>query len=112
MNFNPMLTQIIHLHRDAPAKPSPGMPCNGCGVCCAAETCPAGRLLFLQRKGPCPALEWHDHQYRCGLLLAPERHIRWLPTRLAKPATFAFRRWIAAGAGCDSWAEADCGNLS
>ena len=65
-----MKDQIIHLHRSAPAKPAEGQPCNGCGVCCALETCPAARLRFLQKAGPCPALEWSvvETRYHCGLL--------------------------------------------
>lgn len=105
-----MHIQVIHVHRDAPAKPAVGAPCNGCGVCCAAETCPAGRLRFLQRRGPCPALEWHGDRYRCGLLQAPDRYfglLRWLPQSATRLAARAFGRWIAAGAGCDSWAETD-----
>lgn len=94
---------IIHLHRAAPAKPAPGAPCNGCGVCCALETCPLARLRFLRRDGPCPALTWHEGEgqsearYHCGLLAEPTR---WLPM----PAGLAQRlvgRWISAGSGCD-----------
>lgn len=92
-----METKIIHLHRQAPPKPAPGAPCNGCGVCCAAETCPLGLLLFRRRRGPCPALEWHADEgggrYRCGLLVPP------------RPLHALFARWIAAGTGCDSDAE-------
>lgn len=94
-------TEVIHLHRDAPAKPATGEPCNGCGVCCAAETCPVGRLIFRQRQGPCPALLWAEDKYRCGLLLAPSRHLRWQPTWADRLAARAFARWIAAGQGCD-----------
>lgn len=91
--------QTIHLQREAPPKPATGQPCNGCGVCCAAETCPAGRLLFLRRSGPCPALEWHENLYRCGLLTKPAHYLRWLPESLASRL---FARWIAAGTCCDS----------
>lgn len=103
--------QTIHLHRDAPPKPAPGGPCNGCGVCCAAETCPAARLIFRQAHGPCPALEWHAGAacYRCGLLTAPDAHLRWLPGRWRAAAapvlSRLFARWIAAGQGCDSSAD-------
>jgi len=89
-----MRTDIIHLHTAAPAKPAPGAPCNGCGVCCALETCPAARLRFLRAAGPCPALEWSagERRYHCGLLVQPR--LRWLRPLL--------RRWIAAGQGCDA----------
>lgn len=97
-----MPVQTVALHRDAPAKPAWGKPCNGCGVCCAVETCPAGRLLFRRRHGPCPALFWTDSEsrYCCGLAAHPERHLP-LPTWFSRPLAALFRRWIAAGKGCD-----------
>lgn len=89
---------ILELHHEAPAKPAEGLPCNGCGVCCALETCPLGRLRFLQRRGPCPALTWSAdaQRYHCGLLLAPgsDSLLGWLCAR-----------WISAGSGCDCNAE-------
>lgn len=100
-----MDAQIVHLHRDAPSKPPPGEPCNRCGVCCAAETCPTGRLLFRRRTGPCPALVLYDGCYACELAVAPERHLPILPRRLRSFAARLFRRWIAAGSGCDSTVE-------
>lgn len=105
----PPTIQIIHLHSNAPAKPAWGERCNGCGVCCAAEPCPAGQLLFRKRRGSCPALQWRDDErrYACGLLLAPGTYLRWVPKR-AEPLV---QRWvvrlIAAGKGCDSDAEID-----
>lgn len=96
-------TQVIHLYRGAPAKPDWMMPCNGCGVCCATETCPVGRVLFWQRRGPCPALTWQDGsgRYQCGLVSAPHEHLRGLPSFLSALASRCFLRWIAAGKGCD-----------
>lgn len=98
-----MREAIIHLRRDAPAKPAEGQPCNGCGVCCALETCPAARLRFLQARGPCPALTWSDADgcYRCGLLTAHATHVRYLPAAVTPLARRLFARWIAAGQGCD-----------
>lgn len=102
-----MREQLIHLHRAAPDKPPEGAPCNGCGVCCAQETCPAGRLRFLQITGPCPALAWDDHlsAYRCGLLSTPERFLPWLPASVLPRVRQLFYRWIAAGSGCDCSSE-------
>ena len=97
-----MTAQTIHLHRDAPAKPAIAAPCNGCGVCCAAEPCPAGALRFRRRRGPCPALEWHGDLYRCGLLARPRHYLPWLPARWDVTARRLLGRWIAAGKGCDS----------
>lgn len=99
--------EVIHLHQAAPDKPDEGDVCNGCGVCCALETCPAARLLFLCKTGPCPALEWSAAQlrYRCGLLLSPGQYLGWLPQAAEKLASRLFARSIAAGKGCDCSAE-------
>lgn len=98
-----MREQFIELHPAAPPKPPESAPCNGCGVCCAQETCPAGRLRFLQSTGPCPALNWDDamQAYRCGLLSTPEHFLPWLPTSVLPRIRPLFYRWIAAGIGCD-----------
>jgi hypothetical protein len=100
-----MSARVILLRPEAPAKPSSGQPCNGCGVCCAAEPCPAGQVLSRRRHGACRALVWHeaDARYRCGLLEEPARWLPWLPAALTLRLA---RRWIAAGAGCDSDYEA------
>lgn len=103
----PAALKLIALHPAAPAKPAYGAPCNGCGVCCAAEPCPVGWLVFRQRSGACPALRWQvaDERYVCGLVTAPGDYLRWLPQGW-RPAV---SRWlagrIAAGVGCDSDAE-------
>jgi len=95
--------QIIHLHRAAPAKPAEGQACNGCGVCCALATCPVARLRFLQKAGPCPALEWStaETRYHCGLLRRPVHYLGYLPAAGENIARSLFTRWIAAGKGCD-----------
>ena len=106
---------IILIHADAPPKPAPGAPCNGCGVCCLLEPCPLGVLLSKRRHGACAAVRWHEESscYRCGALSAPLevlqhalprpvwRVLPWLAPLLARLAT----RWIAAGQGCDSTVE-------
>lgn len=99
--------EVIHLHLAAPRKPEEGEACNGCGVCCALETCPAARLLFLRKAGPCPALQWSaaNARYQCGLLISPRKFIGWLPKVAEKTASRLFTRSIAAGCGCDCSAE-------
>ncbi len=101
-----MKERIIELHAEAPAKPAIGAPCNGCGVCCALETCPLAMLRFLKRCGPCPALEWsaEEGRYACGLLIRPGRYLP-LPAGMHSRARRFFARSIAAGKGCDSNAE-------
>jgi hypothetical protein len=87
--------RTIWLQPAAPPQPAAGEPCNGCGVCCAAEPCPAGMLASFSRSGPCRLLRWDDSasRYRCGLMGAEGAAPGWR-RRLAA-------RWIAAGQGCD-----------
>jgi len=99
---------VILLHPAAPAKPAPGAACNGCGVCCAWQPCPLGVLATGRRHGACAALRWDaaGSLYRCGVLTAPRAVWPRLPAVLAAPLQRLARRWIAAGAGCDCWADA------
>ena len=99
-----MSRQVIRLHLAAPHKPAEGAPCNGCGVCCAAEPCPIGALASGRRSGACTALVWEDvaGRYRCGLVAAPRAVLPWLPRALAPVVSRLARRWISAASGCDS----------
>lgn len=39
-----------------PVKPTYGLPCNGCGWCCASEPCGIAReFIGADGEGPCPA---------------------------------------------------------
>ena len=93
--------QTIQIHPDAASKPPQGEPCNGCGVCCAAEPCPVGMVISRKRHGTCKALMWNaaERRYRCGVVSEPQRYVapRWFGGWLAR---FAMRM-IAAGRGCD-----------
>ena len=99
--------QTIALYAAAPPKPPFGETCNGCGACCAAAPCPVSRFLLGHRLGPCPALQWEPtaSRYHCGMVMAPQSFLRWIPRRLQGIAPRLFRRWIAAGKGCDFDAE-------
>ncbi|RZM04361.1 MAG: hypothetical protein EOP73_02035 [Variovorax sp.] len=96
--------QVILIRPDAPPKPPEGRPCNGCGVCCLSEPCPAGVLASRRLRGACAALSWSpaEARYRCGLISAPAD---WLPPLLRGAAPLLARlarRFVAAGRGCDS----------
>lgn len=113
--------QIIQIHPEAAAKPLPGAPCNGCGVCCLMEPCPLGRLLSARRYGACLALRWHAgaRQYRCGAITVPAEvlddrlptMLRCLSPSLAYVLRRWARRWVAAGMGCDCDVEASPADL-
>lgn len=102
-------TVVIHLHRQAPAKPGWGQACNGCGVCCAYSPCPVGVVVSKRLSGACDALEWFDGEgrYRCGVLVNPGNYTGlkapWAQALAARVA----RRMISAGSGCDCSLEPD-----
>lgn len=97
----------VALHPLAPDKPENGAPCNGCGVCCAIETCPVARVFLWQFSGKCQALEWQDDaaRYRCGMAVTPDRHVGLIPRRWRERFGKFFASRIAAGTGCDCTAE-------
>ncbi|MBT9608767.1 hypothetical protein [Aquabacterium sp.] len=103
--------QVIHIHPGAPAKPPLGAPCNGCGVCCLAEPCPAGMLVSRKRHGACDALVWSEAsdtapaRYQCGLMLraAGPEGPDWRAGPWWRRVWLAWvRRLISAGSGCDA----------
>lgn len=98
-----MSGRVIHIHAEAPAKPAPGAPCNGCGVCCLAEPCPLGMLVSGSRTGSCHALRWDAAQsrYLCGMVSQPGEVLPRLLQPLAGPLRRIAQRLIASGQGCD-----------
>lgn len=65
-------------------------------------------MFFLrQRRGMCKALEWQGDlaQYRCGMLLNPQRYVQFLPQLFAPIFRRLIKRWIAADTSCDSSAS-------
>ncbi|MBI3795005.1 MAG: hypothetical protein HY280_09805 [Nitrospinae bacterium] len=99
--------QKVELHRLAPAKPERGAPCNGCGVCCAVETCPVARVFLFQFKGKCRALTWREEppRYVCGMAVRPDSHVWIIPGRLREMFGKFFASRISAGTACDCTAE-------
>lgn len=99
-----MSAQVIRIHPEAPPKPPETAPCNGCGVCCAAQPCPVGVLVSGSRRGACRALAWSsgEGRYRCQLVADPRAVLPWLPRTLAPLARRLVLRWISAASGCDS----------
>ena len=107
--------QRILIQPEAPSKPVPGAPCNGCGICCLLEPCPLGMVLSKRRHGACVAIQWSEslNLYRCGALSAPKvvlesllsHHLQgWIPV-LSRALAFVAGRWIAVNQGCDSSIE-------
>jgi hypothetical protein len=87
----------------APEKPPHGAPCNGCGLCCAAEPCAlAGEYLGqAPDEGPCRALEFDDGRFWCGLVQRPGYYLGlqdWADPQFAVLFAFALR----LGLGCDA----------
>jgi hypothetical protein len=97
------MIQTLILHADAPPKPAAGEPCNGCGICCAAERCPVAWLFLPLGGGACGALEWDGAagRYRCGMVVHPANYLGWLPRPWEMRAGRWFASRIAAGSGCD-----------
>jgi hypothetical protein len=100
---------LIWLRVEAPAKPLAGDQCNGCGVCCASETCPVARVFLWQRRGPCRALLWNEanRHYRCGMLVQASTYLPILPLSWQPAFSRLVVRWIAANTVCDSHADVD-----
>jgi hypothetical protein len=63
-----------------------------------------GMLVSRRRHGACSALRWDDGlaRYHCAVVAAPQSLWPRLPGLLRAPLAWLARRWIAAGAGCDS----------
>ena len=85
-------------------KPLKGQPCNGCGLCCLMVPCPVADHFLNVSTGSCPALEFEDGRYWCGILRNAHKHI---PGMSEKPwADEYFREMLMETGGwqgvCDS----------
>lgn len=84
----------------APDKPAFGSPCNGCGLCCAAEPCAIAReFIGAAEDAPCPAMEFEAGRFWCGMIRRPGHYLGAPPWADAEiGATIA--RALGAGRGC------------
>lgn len=88
----------------APQKPAYGDPCNGCGFCCLAEPCVLAEEFIGAKEGACPALEWDQGRYWCGLLRNAHKHIPGLEEKpwVDEKIRNLILQTRAFGVGCDS----------
>lgn len=84
-----------------PPKPAFGQACNGCGYCCAAEPCGiALEYISPHLAGPCPALEFEDGRFHCGMVRRPGLYMS-LPNDWADAFLGPlFARMLGVGKGC------------
>lgn len=94
---------------------SSGDKCNNCGECCNALPCGIALELIegCNPPGPCPALEFKDGKYYCGLLIHSSQYIdlgenvewknKWLRD--------LFSQILGIGMGCCSCPEFDYKDL-
>src|SRR5262245_6460254 len=80
-------------------KPPFGDPCNHCGICCTLELCPIAEEHFPGAPLPCPALEYHDGFFRCGMVSRPSYHLgaKFNADEILSPL---MARAIGIGQGC------------
>lgn len=84
-----------------PRKPAEGEACNGCGLCCAVALCPLAVEFLDAAAAPCPAMEFADGRFWCGLARHPSRYLGTPPftDRLLAPMIHAE---LTIGGGCDA----------
>lgn len=86
---------MVALPMQASEKPRRGEPCNGCGVCCAAEVCSVGQVLFgKQCQAPCPGMQFREGRVRC--------HAVELADAIGPEHGAYIRLRMGIGMGCDS----------
>ena len=85
----------------APRYPGFGAPCNGCGFCCAAESCGLAVEFIGTTTGPCPAMEFDDGRFLCGLVRNPSKYLD-TPAFGDHMLGAIFAQVLGVGRGCDS----------
>ena len=84
-----------------PRKPNEGDACNGCGLCCALELCALAVEFLEAAAAPCPAMEFAEGRFWCGLVRHPNRY---LGTPLASNRLIGpmVHEALCIGEGCDA----------
>jgi hypothetical protein len=88
--------------QQAPEKPRWGEPCNGCGFCCAAETCDLARTFMGAYEAPCPAMEFEEGRFWCGLVRTPHKYIDGISPWADDYIRSSFTLLLGVGRGCDA----------
>lgn len=84
-----------------PRKPPEGDPCNGCGLCCATVLCALAVELLGAREPPCPAMEFAEGRFWCGLARRPSRYCG-TPSVRDRRMRVLIEAALAIGEGCDA----------
>lgn len=87
--------------QEPPRKPLEGEACNGCGLCCAVQLCALALEFLADAVAPCPAMEFADGRFWCGLARRPSRYFGTPASsnRLIGPLVHAA---LNIGEGCDA----------
>ena len=96
---NPPFTPLtLSRPPNAPEKPAFGLPCNGCGFCCAREVCKLGEDVFGDDvQAPCPGLRFDGAKFRCNVVEVSDR--------IGGEGASLLRSVLGIGVGCDAEVE-------
>ncbi len=84
-----------------PAKPTEGARCNGCGLCCALQLCDLAVEFLDAQTAPCPAMEFADGRFWCGIARNPNRYFG-IPAFANKFIRPLVHQALSIGEGCDA----------
>ena len=84
-----------------PRKPPEGDACNGCGLCCAVQLCPLAVEFIPGAAAPCPAMEFADSRFWCGLVRRPSRYLG-IPASGDRLIRAMVHTALSIGEGCDA----------
>lgn len=91
-----------------PIKPKYNSPCNGCGACCLMVPCAlATTYLGVTINDACPALEFEESRYWCGLVRNPAKYLKvgpeaWKEQEMRVQLSPIFAGMLRLGGGCDA----------